>query len=182
MATAADVISRTGYIRSGEPGQTKDVVRYCYWNPGKIDEYLGEPRSRPVSAVDAIEWAKSLTGTSDFDHNLRTVAGSQALNPRHDGLAAYIPEAYRRHLAKKAEIEHTIEVGDAGHWGTVKERELLTATVTDVRIFETIYGTSGTMMLEREQEVLFFKGGSTSRVEVKKSDDAVTIDTTETGP
>ncbi|MCP4968680.1 MAG: hypothetical protein GY926_26055, partial [bacterium] len=142
VATAADVISRTGYVRSGEPGATKEFVRYCYWNPGKMDEYLGEPLVHPVSAVDAIEWVKSLTGTSDFDHNLRTVAGSQALNPRHDGLAAYIPEAYRRHLAKKAEIEHTIEVGDAGHWGTVKERELLTATVTDVRIFETIHGTS----------------------------------------
>ncbi len=47
---------------------------------------------------------------------------------------------------------------------------------------ETVYGTKGTMMLEREKDVLLFKNASTSRIEVKKKDDSATIDTTESGP
>ena len=47
---------------------------------------------------------------------------------------------------------------------------------------ETVFGTQGTMMLDREQEVLLFKGSSTSRIQLKKAADGPTLDTTESGP
>ena len=47
---------------------------------------------------------------------------------------------------------------------------------------ETVYGTQGTMMLEKEKEVLLFKNSSTSRVVIKKQGGGPTLDTTESGP
>ncbi|MBN1855053.1 MAG: Gfo/Idh/MocA family oxidoreductase [Pirellulales bacterium] len=47
---------------------------------------------------------------------------------------------------------------------------------------EVVYGTKGTMILEREQDVMLFAGSdTTSYVGVKKSDSGPTLDTTESG-
>ncbi len=48
---------------------------------------------------------------------------------------------------------------------------------------ETVFGTSGTLILEREQEAMLYAGSAAgSRIAVKKSDSGPTLDTTESGP
>jgi len=47
---------------------------------------------------------------------------------------------------------------------------------------EMVFGTKGTLILEREKEAMLFKGSNTSsRVAVKKGSDGPTLDTTESG-
>ena len=45
---------------------------------------------------EIIEWARNLKGRTDFELNLAIVAEAEYLGRRHWGLAAYIPEGYRR--------------------------------------------------------------------------------------
>lgn len=51
-------------------------------------------------AAEIIEWASQFDPRSEFDQNMKTVASSDAIKRRSYGVAAYLPTAYARYLAK----------------------------------------------------------------------------------
>jgi hypothetical protein len=77
------------------------------WVIGKYGPVLGFEDGDDVSGLKA-SVLNSLKGTNtqinDFEHNLYTVAKSEAIEPRLAGIAAYILEAFRRSTIPKQEI------------------------------------------------------------------------------
>jgi len=89
----------------------------------------------------ALEWAASLEGNTSFEHNMRVVATRSHISYNEAGFAAYLPEAYNRHLAEVAEatIREDQAKDDPGHWGEVKGRFEFSGTVTRVSTGWTTY-------------------------------------------
>jgi hypothetical protein len=86
----------------------------------------------------ARSWAQCQTGTSDFDHNMRTIASNDAVLYRNTGIAAYIVEAFRRSLAKA--VEQAARPASF-HFGEVKKRlRNLKLTYKGNASFDTDFG------------------------------------------
>lgn len=93
------------------------------------------------AALAALEWAQGLEGRSDFEHNMKVVAGTWTLNSKHEGICAYIAECYRRSVAKAAEAKLPKAAKKvSAHVGTVGKREVFEAKVVRIRAFEGQYG------------------------------------------
>lgn len=77
------------------------------WVIGKYGPVLGFEDGDDTAGLKAMV-LNSLKGTNtqinDFEHNMYTVAKSEAIEPRLCGIAAYILEAYRRSLIPKLEV------------------------------------------------------------------------------
>jgi hypothetical protein len=77
------------------------------WVIGKYGPTLGFEDGDDVSGLKAAV-LNSLKGTNtqinDFEHNMYTVAKSEAIEPRLCGIAAYILEAYRRSMMTRPEV------------------------------------------------------------------------------
>lgn len=65
-------------------------------------QHLAVDPATEAYAVAAIEWARNLNPTSDFDRNLCAVATSDVIGAKALGIAAYLPVAYARHLDSEA--------------------------------------------------------------------------------
>lgn len=76
-----------------------------------------------ANAVKAIEWAKSITGESDFEHNLKSIATSGHASHRTMGLSCAIYGAWRK--AVEVEASRKIAAETSIHIGTVGERIIL---------------------------------------------------------
>jgi len=87
-------------------------------------------------AEKAIAWAKGLDPKSDFERNLAAIAEQGFVTPKHNGIAGYIYEGYRRALNRA--IEKRIEAKQAEtatHIGEVGKRENFEVTIK--RCFES---------------------------------------------
>lgn len=58
-----------------------------------------------VTAEKAVEWARNLEAVSDFDHNLKTMAGLTAMPDKGDGIVAYIVQGFVKDETKRIERE-----------------------------------------------------------------------------
>ena len=69
-----------------------------------------------ATGAAALDWARNLSGGSDFDHNLRTVAAVEFVGLRNIGIAAYIVAGYLREVekARKAGTERSEWIGKPG--------------------------------------------------------------------
>lgn len=94
---------------------------------------MPEPTQADADRANAaIEWARKLEGRSDFEHNLKTVALQGYVPLKQVGIAAYIVEAYSKHLNKEAEqkarAEKEAKLRKSGvepkHLGTVGKRQV----------------------------------------------------------
>ena len=91
-------------------------------------------------AVAARAWAGAIEPKSDFDHNLRVIAGADGVLYRNLGIAAYLVEAYRKHLGIAAERKSR---PDSKHFGTVGVRiRKLALTYRGNYSFDSQYGTT----------------------------------------
>lgn len=101
---------------------------------------------------------------TDFEHNLAVVARTECITRKHTGIAAYIPEAYRRHLGILAERKAR-EAGGASEWiGADGDKIEFDFVLTGIRSSESPYGTT-----------FWFAGNSGSnKVTVKGSNDYLT--------
>lgn len=90
------------------------------------------------TAVAARTWAKNLTQntTNDYLHNLATLAGCDAIEPRELGLAASMIFAYQRDLAPPA------VPGSNAHFGKVGERDVFELRLDSVRASQGQFGTT----------------------------------------
>lgn len=97
-----------------------------------------------ASADAALAWILSDIATkpepTDFDHNLVVVAKTEAITRKHTGIAAYIPEAYRRHLGILAERKARA-AGVASEWiGAAGDKVEFSFVLTGVRSSESEFG------------------------------------------
>ena len=91
-------------------------------------------------ALAARAWAGGRETASDFDHNLKVIASADGVLYRNLGIAAYIVEAYRKHLGMVAERAAR---PDSKHFGTVGERlRKLVLTYKGNHSFDSQYGTT----------------------------------------
>lgn len=92
-----------------------------------------------ANAEAALAWAAALSGSlSDYEHNIKVVAQSDALNEKNVGLAASIVAVYLRNRERDMLRKHA--AATSAHFGEVKKRAVYTLTLNGVRAFEGNYG------------------------------------------
>lgn len=126
LAFVVAVSRKTGFrtrkqAEASMSSSTKDDAIYFMFPPrGARAEKLIRPTEDDAAyALKAREWAAAIEPKSDFDHNLKTVASSDGVAYRNLGIAAYLIEAYNRHLGQVAERAARPA---SKHFGTVGER------------------------------------------------------------
>lgn len=102
----------------------------------------------------ALAWAAGLTGTSDFDNNLRVVANCPVIGEKHMGTASYIVGGYLRQKARIAEREaEAVAVADKlNEWvGEAGDRLELSVLVTRTYDIDGYYGPSRITTMEDDE-------------------------------
>jgi hypothetical protein len=90
-------------------------------------------------ANDARQWAAAIVPNNDFEHNLVVVASNDVLIPKNAGIAAFLIEAFRRHLGMVAKRN---ALAPSVHFGTVGERiRGLKLTYLGNSSFDSNFGT-----------------------------------------
>ena len=111
VAYALAAIQRDGrYVRANddEAQPTKTSATMAMPSFHKVSVSVAERDRLTVTAETyaeadaAIAWAQNLEGTTEFDQNLRAVARTTLIAPKAWGIAAYLPEGYRRHQEREA--------------------------------------------------------------------------------
>ncbi|NOS67024.1 MAG: hypothetical protein HOO67_01510 [Candidatus Peribacteraceae bacterium] len=122
-------------------GSTKDDALFNMEPPqGVRGPFLTPTDEHRAFAKEARNWAANIDVKNDFDHNLKTVAGSDGVLYRNLGIAAYIIEAFRRMLGQSAERAARAE---SKHFGIEKERlRGLKLTYTGNYSFDSQYGVT----------------------------------------
>lgn len=168
VACASRSVELHGYTKTtGDGIPTRDDA----WNFIRADDeyyrHNAPTKANAAEASAAIEWAQALPDNSgDFNANLRAAALRHEVKPgKTDGILAYLPVAYRRHTAAVLEAEARAATENAAGWfGEVGKRSTFTATITDVKVFETIYGASAWVkMVTDEGHALQWKASGADR-------------------
>lgn len=113
--------------RGGEPTAEK-VDRICYILSLYRKALDGAPEACRILAQQAIEWASTLPESTESDYlqNLKVIAQLPYIYPKHSGLAASIPNAYRRYLdderRRLAEVDTDALAAAAGHFGQPSDK------------------------------------------------------------
>lgn len=102
-----------------------------------------EPLARDVTrAAEAVEWAKALEPTNDYQHNLKVLATRGYSDLSQLGYAASIVPAYGRYLGDLAEAQKRAAKKPSEYFGTVGERETFAFVCTKILSFEGNFGTT----------------------------------------
>ena len=105
-----------------------------------------------ATATAALVWAQALVPSSDFDRNLLAAASCGVLDrrARGAGILAYLPEAYLKAVAKRAEAS-TVDSNE--HVATVGAKVSLTLTVTRLAQLEpySYNGPAGLRITGRDE-------------------------------
>lgn len=95
-----------------------------------------------AKARDAIAWAAGFdpNKSSDFDFSMRAIAvdPNGTVEPKNFGIAAYIPVAHSRALAREAEAKAVS--GTSAHFGEVGKRAVYEFTVVGLREMDSRFG------------------------------------------
>lgn len=153
---SAVFIRKNGYIKSSEEGSTKNDVfnllypNYRYLSKKALDEVRSlrdEANSQEISdlVAKAREWAAGLTGTSEFDNNMRLIERLEYVNMKTVGLACYLVAGYLRSLGIQKEKASKLNE----HFGTVGKRmKGLKLTVVRKFSMDGFYGVTHIHVME----------------------------------
>lgn len=99
-----------------------------------------EPTEADVSrGLAALEWARGLSGASDYERNLQLVASQEHATRKHSGILASAIAAYAREIGAK--VRKDVQYVPSTHVGVVGEKLSPTrATIERVTTIETQYG------------------------------------------
>lgn len=110
--------------------------------------YKGQPIYIEVTEEDAeiarkaIEWAKGIEGDSDFDHNLRVMAGLSYMPAKGDGIVAYIVQGYVKDETKRVEREaEEARKAEAEPCPVTEDRIQITGVIVNEYTYDGDYGT-----------------------------------------
>lgn len=151
LAVAWACVTTFGYIRSGEPGSTRDAVsEVMYPVENKRNRAIKE-RIRPVAA-EALSMAQKLRefilsndfwGDSDYVLNLKTFCAAEWVSPRYLGYLASVPQAYAKHL-ERTFIKQRKQDALVNEWvGEPADKLTLKVKVVAVRWIEDNYNPYG---------------------------------------
>lgn len=105
-----------------------------------------------TEAKEAVEWAKGLEGTTDYEHNLRVVCSLSYLKAKNEGVAASVVLAFRRYrekeIARALEAKRVSKV--SGHFGKVGSRYVRKLTVSRISSWDGTYGLTVLYTMEDE--------------------------------
>ena len=115
LTWANSIVSRHGWI----PKSREDMDRGIYSTARQTSEMMAEyeesvltrkPFKSPLPtaqdfkrAQDAIIWAQNLTGSSEYEQNLKAIASRSGVSRQNWGLAVSIVGSYDREMSKRAE-------------------------------------------------------------------------------
>jgi len=158
VAVAAEVTRSEGFVKSAEPGSTKDLVTMlAITGPRtKADKEIAAEvaadfdMDRGKAKAEAIAaWLDEDTSTSDFLRSARVALGAPTVEAgaRHAGLLAALPFSHDRHIGLVAEREAKrkaeAEARKSGEFvGTVGDKLTVTGSVVFYNTYDGTYGTS----------------------------------------
>lgn len=110
----------------------------------------------------ALAWIRSEEPTSDYMHNLKTVASADVVYSEHLGILASLIPAYRRFVREESIKE--VKVKESNYVGEVGKRQVFeNLTLLHVVEAESFYGISfGHKFIDSEGNILFWWTGSKS--------------------
>lgn len=148
---AAEAINYFGYKKaSSYDGSTKGDAIAAY-RPSRhwLEAVKGLEMTGSISGADALAWAKAIEPRNDFESNLRIVAHTDKLDERWYGIAAYIPEGYRRHIeAEAVRIEKAKNETPKVRVPDFDGRTTIEGLVISTKTVENDYGTSFKLLVE----------------------------------
>ena len=142
LSVTAAVIRTFGWVsrsvdRTGSATADR-AMRIVFGN--EMIEILDEDRA---TAEIAEAWAESITDeclqkqTSDYLHNVRTIARGGSVDLRTAGIAASIIAAYQRNMMNERRV---LKAMASVHVGTIGKRETFAVTLDNITGYETAYG------------------------------------------
>ena len=159
-------IARHGYKKSSEPRSTKFFVESKWTESVDLVTTLDWDKVNDL-AREAIEWAKNIEATNDFEANLKRIASAHRFDWKLLGFVVYLPMAYQREIErfqkaveelstrKELEEEGRFEIEGAIIWKGIKDSGYGTQVkvrVQDNRGF-VVYGTLPKAYVEAGAEV-----------------------------
>jgi hypothetical protein len=156
---AQAVISVGGYVKTSDPGCTRDVVLDFIYQPTDADfedclAALNDPATGAFAA-DAIAWAAAKVPddtTSDFDRNMYAVATSEMLGRKAFGIAAYLPVAYGRYLDREAaKAAEAAAAGPVEDVPTGDGRTVVSGVIVGLKTVESQWGTAYKMIVRDDR-------------------------------
>jgi hypothetical protein len=143
LTVTAAIIRKHGWVsRSAaqDGGATADLVIGAVFGSKNCPEITDEDRAQAEAAE---VWAESLTDeclakqTSDYLHNVRTIARGGSVGLREAGIAASIIAAYQRNVMNERRV---LKAMASVHVGTIGKRETFEVTLDNITGYETHFG------------------------------------------
>lgn len=97
-------------------------------------------RNDRAVALRAIHWCEQLTASSDYEENIRAIAISDYVLPKHMGLAASIVAAWQRHREQLVQRSARPKSNPDATCGTVGKREVFAVLAAGARVYESDFG------------------------------------------
>jgi len=160
VAMSNAVIRRWGWVSSAksyETGMTSTATEVLIqFNDSNIkkDQIVHPTAEDEKYALEVIEWAKNIPGTSDYEHNLRTIAQQKYVIKKTWGYAASMIPAYKR--ATEPKVERKV----SDFYGTVGDKVNLKLNFLRDYSFETAYGVMHLQKFNDDNGNLFIWGAS----------------------
>lgn len=178
VAAAFRAVSLNGWVsrkeeQEGEKSSTANDASFACSDPPRNPKmYAQWQEAQPTeadyaSAKEALEWARSLQGASDYEHNLKTVCSLNYVTPRNIGIAASVVVAYQRDVQRKLAEARDLRA-DSVYFGEAGKRYLRKLTVTKLSTFSNAFGVVFLYTFEDEagnQFKWFSSGGSSAPVQ-----------------
>lgn len=159
LSVACGVLRQWGWISRKKAEESAMAGRRIPTSKFRVEERLFPPRfgsqqwseeihgwevsdQDRARAAEVLAWAKSyyagLSNPSQFDHNMKVLAGMERLGLRDFGLAAYLPQAYNVAMGKRIEHERAAK----SEWQGEVGKRLRGLSLKVVRVFssESMYG------------------------------------------
>lgn len=138
-------------------------------HPKRYEEWkAGQPTEADFAkATAALEWAKTLPGANDYEHNLKVACSLPSVTERNVGVVASVAIAYQRYLEKAMEAARA-EKKASSYFGRVDGRYIRTLTVLKAVDIHGDFGLTVLYTLEDadgNQFKWFSSGGASAPVE-----------------
>jgi hypothetical protein len=149
LAVVWACVTQFGFVRSMEPGSTRDAAMDVLDPFNKHSRELAE-RIRPLAkdaapmAVKLREWVLSsdFGGDTEYVHNLKVLCAEDTVTFKHFGLLASVPQAYAR-WQEKTFIREREKANTVNEWlGKPKDKLTLNVRIKAVRFIHGEYGTT----------------------------------------
>lgn len=128
LSWASSTIARLGWTPKSKDDTEFGGSRVCTARIVResIEDYLASIRYRTsckfprptdndrARADAAIAWAKNLTGSSEYEQNIRALTVRQSVEPKNFGMVVSIVAAYDRAMQNKREVANSEHVGTVG--------------------------------------------------------------------